>query len=131
MGLELRRLWWSRLGSNQRPSACEADALPLSHGTARPTRSRQANEGEPQHGRRVRAEYAGRSGTWKAAERFVWPYWGGLSFRFARGDISPVTRGCSAVGSASPCQGEGRGFESRHPPEGCRRITPRGGVAEW
>ncbi len=26
-------LWWSRLGSNQRPSACEADALPLSHGT--------------------------------------------------------------------------------------------------
>ena len=25
--------WWSRLGSNQRPSACEADALPLSHGT--------------------------------------------------------------------------------------------------
>ena len=24
-------------------------------------------------------------------------------------------RGCSAVGSASPCQGEGRGFESRHP----------------
>jgi hypothetical protein len=26
---------WSRLGSNQRPSACEADALPLSHGTGR------------------------------------------------------------------------------------------------
>lgn len=26
-------LLWSRLGSNQRPSACEADALPLSHGT--------------------------------------------------------------------------------------------------
>ncbi len=26
---------WSRLGSNQRPSACEADALPLSHGTER------------------------------------------------------------------------------------------------
>ena len=23
--------------------------------------------------------------------------------------------GCSAVGSASPCQGEGREFESRHP----------------
>ncbi len=23
--------------------------------------------------------------------------------------------GCSAAGSASPCQGEGRGFESRHP----------------
>jgi hypothetical protein len=25
--------------------------------------------------------------------------------------------GCSAAGSASPCQGEGRGFESRHPLE--------------
>ena len=24
---------WSRLGSNQRPSRCERDALPLSHGT--------------------------------------------------------------------------------------------------
>ncbi len=31
--------------------------------------------------------------------------------------ISSVARGCSAVGSASPCQGEGRGFESRHPLE--------------
>src|ERR1700682_829942 len=30
---DLRKQWWSRLGSNQRPSACEADALPLSHGT--------------------------------------------------------------------------------------------------
>jgi hypothetical protein len=31
---ELGEQLWSRLGSNQRPSACEADALPLSHGTA-------------------------------------------------------------------------------------------------
>lgn len=30
---EAAQSWWSRLGSNQRPSACEADALPLSHGT--------------------------------------------------------------------------------------------------
>jgi hypothetical protein len=37
---------WSRLGSNQRPSACEADALPLSHGTLRPARRWQANEVE-------------------------------------------------------------------------------------
>ena len=29
---------WSRLGSNQRPSRCERDALPLSHGTV-PLRS--------------------------------------------------------------------------------------------
>ena len=26
-----------------------------------------------------------------------------------------VPRGCGSVGRASPCQGEGRGFESRHP----------------
>src|SRR6478609_1456542 len=30
-------LWWSRLVSNQRPSACEADALPLSYETRFPT----------------------------------------------------------------------------------------------
>jgi hypothetical protein len=39
-----------------------------------------------------------------------------------------VARGCSAVGSASPCQGEGRGFESRHPLEGCSGINP---AVEW
>ena len=33
-GFEPRRFWWwSRLVSNQRPSACEADALPLSYET--------------------------------------------------------------------------------------------------
>src|SRR3954469_11663733 len=39
-----------------------------------------------------------------------------------------VARGCSAVGSASPCQGEGRGFESRHPLEGAMASTP---AVEW
>jgi hypothetical protein len=39
-----------------------------------------------------------------------------------------VARGCSAVGSASPCQGEGRGFESRHPLEGAVASTP---AVEW
>jgi hypothetical protein len=29
--------------------------------------------------------------------------------------IAQVARGCGSVGRASPCQGEGRGFESRHP----------------
>ena len=46
--------------------------------------------------------------------------------------MSPKPRGCSAVGSASPCQGEGREFESRHPLEcelggnipGCTGIDP-------
>ncbi len=43
-------------------------------------------------------------------------------------------RGCSAVGSASPCQGEGREFESRHPLE-CgdllSKITPWGNHTWW
>jgi hypothetical protein len=42
-----------------------------------------------------------------------------------RATISSVARGCSAVGSASPCQGEGRGFESRHPLEGATGINPQ------
>src|SRR5882672_11469878 len=42
--------------------------------------------------------------------------------------MSFVARGCSAVGSASPCQGEGRGFESRHPLEGAMASTP---AVEW
>ena len=42
-----------------------------------------------------------------------------------RATISPVARGCSAVGSASPCQGEGRGFESRHPLEGANWHQPQ------
>ena len=43
-----------------------------------------------------------------------------LMFGTQRTTISAVARGCSAVGSASPCQGEGRGFESRHPLEGVK-----------
>ena len=51
-------------------------------------------------------------------------------------------RGCSAVGSAQPCQGWGREFESRHPLEcsvlsrsnsgerAARGVKPHGGVAE-
>ncbi len=44
-----------------------------------------------------------------------------LSFRFLRTrrristDRITISRGCGSVGRASPCQGEGRGFESRHP----------------
>ena len=68
---------------------------------------------------------------WPRVFRFVRLRLGGLSSSFATGDVSFVARGCSAVGSASPCQGEGRGFESRHPLEGASGINPRGGVAEW
>src|SRR5690349_3893634 len=59
---------------------------------------------------------------------FVRLHFGGLSSSFATDDQSFVARGCSAVGSASPCQGEGRGFESRHPLEGAVASTP---AVEW
>ena len=44
-------------------------------------------------------------------------------------------RGCSAVGSAQPCQGWGREFESRHPLE-CRGSSPEesrhvGSIHTW
>ena len=48
----------------------------------------------------------------------IWISGGGCSNVLSRNAASesPPTRcGCSAAGSASPCQGEGRGFESRHP----------------
>src|ERR1700761_3496657 len=45
-----------------------------------------------------------------------------------RATTSSDACGCSAVGSASPCQGEGRGFESRHPLEGAYGINP---AVEW
>ena len=38
--------------------------------------------------------------------------------------------GRGSVGRASPCQGEGRGFESRRPLGEVFRTYPRGGVAE-
>ncbi len=44
-----------------------------------------------------------------------------------------VSRGCGSVGRASPCQGEGRGFESRHPLRGAGSAEPQhshGGLAE-
>ncbi len=50
-------------------------------------------------------------------------------------DRSPPGRcGRGSVGRASPCQGEGRGFESRRPLSEVRmplRHAPCGGVAEW
>ena len=35
------------------------------------------------------------------------------------------SRGCGSVGRASPCQGEGRGFESRHPLGGSKVVSVR------
>ena len=69
-----------------------------------------------------------RAETHRGTSRFVQLHFGGLSSSFATSDESFVARGCSAVGSASPCQGEGRGFESRHPLEGAVASTP---AVEW
>ena len=49
-----------------------------------------------------------------------------------RGPGRGGSRGCGSVGRASPCQGEGRGFESRHPLGGWyRRRSRRGLMVEW
>ena len=138
---------WSRLGSNQRPSACEADALPLSHGTGA---KRRMTSKVSTRGRVGRTRcWAADSGAPDGTKKFVRPTQ--VDYRRAshRATISSVARGCSAVGSASPCQGEGRGFESRRPLGGagsrlaCRRsarlfgtgpaprVSACGGMAEW
>ena len=111
---------WSRLGSNQRPSACEADALPLSHGTApngerRTSRKTSTTSG---HAERDACAGTGRDGVDTDVPRNLCaPARVDYCRASHRATISSVARGCGAVGSASPCQGEGRGFESRHPLE--------------
>ena len=110
---------WSRLGSNQRPSACEADALPLSHGTCAERRTTSKIITRPTQATRARCTRPGRGiGSTRLVPRHLCGP-AEVDYRRAshRATISSVARGCSAVGSASPCQGEGRGFESRHPLE--------------
>ncbi len=117
---------WSRLGSNQRPPACEAGALPLSYETGAERRTRTKISTRRGTGRKYRLGY--RSGAPIASRNLCGS--ARLDYRRAshRATISSVARGCSAVGSASPCQGEGRGFESRHPLEGANGINP---AVEW
>ena len=50
--------------------------------------------------------------------------------RRANTERCQLTSGCSAAGSASPCQGEGREFESRHPLGDPSQGVYHGGVAE-
>src|SRR6218665_1735820 len=47
-----------------------------------------------------------------------------LMFIKCSGQTTREQRGCSAVGSAQPCQGWGREFESRHPLK-CRGLLRR------
>jgi hypothetical protein len=72
------------------------------------TPSRSDASTRPEAGQRGRASGAGRHASAlvvpKQVERHPW-----------RCYIAQVARGCGSVGRASPCQGEGRGFESRHP----------------
>jgi len=117
---------WSRLGSNQRPPACEAGALPLSYETGAERRTRTKISTRSGTGRKYRVRYW--SGAPMASRNLCGP--AQVDYRRAshRATISSVARGCSAVGSASPCQGEGRGFESRHPLEGAVASNP---AVEW
>jgi hypothetical protein len=122
-----RPIGWSRLGSNQRPPACEAGALPLSYETGAERRmSTKISTHSLRSRKRCRTPDHG-------AREFTKNLCGSayLDYRRAshRATISSVARGRSAVGSASPCQGEGRGFESRRPLEGCKwHQTP---AVEW
>lgn len=120
-GIEAR--WWSRLGSNQRPSACEADALPLSYRTGAERRTRSKVSTLRRFPRTRCSD--GRRGAPGCTKKFVRPAWVDYRRASRRATISSVARGCSAVGSASPCQGEGRGFESRHPLGRCKWHQPQ------
>ncbi len=117
---------WSRLGSNQRPPACEAGALPLSYETGAERRTRTKISTRRGAGRKYRLSYW--SGAPMASRNLCGP--AQVDYRRAshRATISSVARGCGAVGSAQPCQGWGRGFESRHPLEGANGINP---AVEW
>jgi hypothetical protein len=113
--------WWSRLVSNQRPSACEADALPLSYETEGPTEtgrttSKTSTRGLPTrtredltegicsglssrdalacsggHGRPITRSDLSRTAAWPQELRFVRLRLSGLSSSFAMGD--DVVRG--------------------------------------
>ena len=117
---------WSRLGSNQRPPACEAGALPLSYETGAERRTRTKISTRRATGRKYRRSSS--SGAPMASWNLCGP--AQVDYRRAshRATISSVARGCGAVGSAQPCQGWGRGFESRHPLEGAHGINP---AVEW
>ena len=118
--------WWSRLGSNQRPPACEAGALPLSYETGAERRTSTKISTRGRLGRK-RCLVANR-GAPVLPRNLCGPAQVDYCRASHRATISSVARGCSAVGSASPCQGEGRGFESRHPLEGANGINP---AVEW
>jgi hypothetical protein len=78
-------IWrWSRLGSNQRPPACEAGALPLSYetGAAGETTSKISTRGPIGRTCCPRLNNGARVG----AEEFVRSRSGGLSSCFAPGD---------------------------------------------
>jgi hypothetical protein len=117
---------WSRLGSNQRPPACEAGALPLSYETGAERRTRTKISTRRGTGRKYRPSYG------SGAPMVSWNLCGPAQVDYRRAShratISSVARGCGAVGSAQPCQGWGRGFESRHPLEGANGINP---AVEW
>ena len=124
--MQADRHWWSRLGSNQRPSACEADALPLSHGTGRVLRAPAQATSAARWNTSTQSHFRWERTSRAAPRGHLCPV---ATVHYCRNSrraaIPPEACGCSAVGSASPCQGEGRGFESRHPLEGATASDPR------
>ncbi len=130
---------WSRLGSNQRPSRCERDALPLSHGTetrqtctlervgtlTRPTGRTKISASRiaaapTLDGRRsgsIHTEFTTRSLDLQICEIRGWS--ANVLNRTTENILRDLRGACGrgAAGSAQPCQGWGRGFESRRPLE--------------
>ncbi len=113
-----------------------ADPLPRRHSSTPARRAATATAGErAPSGPRVGAEPEHRPGRWTCRGRNPMFTWDALTQRnisatsggpfdaravrplecYLHRQERPVQRGRGSVGRASPCQGEGRGFESRRP----------------
>ena len=102
---------WAMPDSNRRPLPCEGSALPTAPNAQDPEGSTTDTTG------RCEAVLTISGDTPEIPARFGTAQIVGYCFTSARS--AGTQRGCSAVGSAQPCQGWGREFESRHPLE-CR-----------
>ena len=102
---------WAMPDSNRRPLPCEGSALPTAPIAQDPEGSTTDTTG------RCEAVLTISGDTPEIPARFGTAQIVGYCFTSARS--AGTQRGCSAVGSAQPCQGWGREFESRHPLE-CR-----------
>ena len=132
---------WAMPDSNRRPLPCEGSALPTAPIAQDPEgRFTMIPDRGSRNGTRTRPTRCESRGDTRGTV---------LVCRGVNDQLKSLRRlarwgprGCSAVGSAQPCQGWGREFESRHPLEcsvlsrrnpgerTARGVKPHGGVAE-